>query len=192
VSEARADPLRGCKAALFVLLAVNAALYAARGTAFEALDSLAWLLLLALFALETGRPRLADRARALVRALRLAAAAAIAAAALGYAREGEALDAANSALWIAVVIVLELKVRLARAAARGRAAFAALAGSLYLGLAALAAVRFARGEWFDGYDAALWLLAFAAIELDVLRLAASRREHAGRIAARAAGAGLER
>ncbi|MCW5576043.1 MAG: hypothetical protein KIT13_08105 [Burkholderiales bacterium] len=51
---ARTDAL---KPAIFALLAVNAAVYATAGRLSEGLDALAWYLLLALFELETRRPR---------------------------------------------------------------------------------------------------------------------------------------
>jgi hypothetical protein len=232
----------GLKAAVFALLACNTAYYLLGGAWTKALDALAWLTLLALFALETGfdgafgalkprptavpnavavgrgfiapsrmiasvvrrfrtRPRdtlaerpvagtgakarcpqtagfasseSARRAVAAIRGLRLAAAAAVGAAAIGYAYQNEWLDAVNTALWIAVVVLLESEVRSPGAIARHRAWFTATAATLYAGLGALVLVWAWRGEWFDAYDAALWLAAFAMIEMDVLRV--SRRE----------------
>ena len=32
-----------------------------------------------------------------------------------------------------------------------------------------------RGEWFDAYDAVLWLIAFVLIEMDALKLGAGNR-----------------
>ena len=190
---------------MFALLACNTAYYLFGGAWTEALDALAWLTLLALFALETGfdgafgalKPRpttvpnaiavgrgfiapsrmiasvvrrlRAPRAKAAIRGLRLAAAAAVGAAAIGYAYQNEWLDAVNSALWIAVVVLLEIEVRNPGAVARRRAWFTATAATLYAGLGALVLVWAWRGVWFDAYDAALWLTAFAMIEMDVLR-----------------------
>ncbi len=159
------------KAVVFALLACNTAYYLFGGAWTEALDALAWLTLLALFALETGfegrfRARIT---KAAIRGLRLAAAAAVGAAAIGYAYQNEWLDAVNSALWIAVVVLLEFEVRNPGAVARRRAWFTATAATLYAGLGALVLVWAWRGVWFDAYDAALWLTAFAMIEMDVLR-----------------------
>lgn len=160
----------GFKLAVFVLLIANSAVFAAKGTLSEGLDSLAWLTLLVLFELETAHGhRLSGlRTVTVVHAVRLGAAVAILAAAIGYLYEESWLDAVNAWLWIAVVILLETEVRCARAVAQHRAAFAASAAVLYGGLA-LAVLAWAwRGEWFDAYDAALWLMAFAAIEMNVL------------------------
>ena len=162
----------GCKVAVFVLLACNTAYYLFGSTWAKGLDALAWFTLLALFAVETefaGRLP-ARRAMVIVRALRLAAAAGIGAAAIGYAYQREWLDTINTALWIAVVVLLESEVRNPGVVTRHRAWFTATAAILYAGLGALVLVWAWRSAWFDAYDAALWLAAFAMIEMDVLKI----------------------
>ena len=161
----------GFKAAVFALLAYNTAYYLFGRAWTQALDALAWLTLLALFALETGFDgRFRARAMAAIRGLRLTAAAAVGAAAIGYAYQSEWLDAVNTGLWIAVVVLLEFEVRSPGAVARRRGWFTVTATTLYAGLGALVLVWAWRGDWFDAYDAALWLTAFAMIEMDVLQL----------------------
>ena len=155
---------------MFALLVLNTGIYLASGTFSEGLDSIAWLVLLALFQLETGASE-ALRARiplAAVHGIRLAALAAVGAAAAGFLYNAEWLDAANSGLWIAVVVLLEVEVRRPAAVAAHRASFTAVTGLLYAGLIAVALVWLLRGDWFDAYDAALWLVAFATIEMDIL------------------------
>lgn len=156
---------------ILALLACNSTYYLIAGRASEALDSVAWFVLLILFMLESARAaRLASSgALRIVRAARLVAAVAVGAAAIGYVSEREWLDAANIFLWIAVVALLESEVRYPAAVARRRRAFTGAATLLYSGLAALAAVWLARGEWMDAWDAALWLTAFGVLELDLLR-----------------------
>ena len=166
-------------AAIFPLLVVNTLVFLVSGTPNEALDSVAWLILLALFELETGRviTLRGRRVTTAIRAMRLGAIAALVAALAGYVREQEWLDVLNVGLWIAVVALLELEVRRPEAARQHRATFSAAAVALYLGLTALAVAWLWRGDWFDAYDAALWLVAFAAIEMNVLgRNPASARE----------------
>jgi hypothetical protein len=159
------------KGAVFALLTCNTAVYAIAGTLSEALDSIAWLLLLASFDLETGLGGRfgAGRAAAVLRAVRIGASAAILAAGAGYVREGEWLDALNTGLWIGVVALLEFEVRRPAAVIRHRTRVKAGATLLYAGLAALVAAWLWQGAWFDAYDAALWLIAFIAIELGLLR-----------------------
>lgn len=163
--------LRHVRPLLFLLLAVNAVVYATAGRFSEGLDAFAWYLLLALFELETRRPHWSRRPRVAMTldVLRLLAAAAVAIAAASYVVEGEWLDAANALLWIGVVIVLELEVRLPQTAARFRRLVIGSAFALYAALAAVALAWLLRGEWLDGYDALLWIAAFALIELDLFR-----------------------
>ena len=160
----------GLKAAVFALLAINTAIFLSTGSLSEALDSVAWLMLLVLFELETGGIARTHGARIMkiVRALRLCAAAALVAALVGYARSAEWADVTNVTLWCAVVGLLEFEVRWPAIFARHRAVFAAAAAFLYFGLATLAGLWLWRGEWFDAYDAVLWLIAFATLEMDVL------------------------
>ena len=171
------------KAAVFALLACNTAVYAILGTLSEALDSIAWLLLLASFELETGLGGRfgAGRLAAVLRALRIGASAAILAAGLGYVRDREWLDALNIGLWIGVVALLEFEVRYPAAVARHRARYTAASATLYCGLAALVFAWLWQGDWFDAYDATLWLVAFATIEINVLGIV--RSAVAGREAA---------
>ena len=156
---------------MFALLACNTAVYAIAGTLSEALDSVAWLLLLASFELETGLGGRFGwgRAAAILRAVRIGASAAILAAGVGYVRDGEWLDALNIGLWIGVVALLEFEVRRPAATMRHRARLKGGATLLYAGLAALVAAWLWQGDWFDAYDAALWLTAFMTIELGLLR-----------------------
>jgi hypothetical protein len=103
-----------------------------------------------------------------LRYARLLAAFGVLAATVGYVFEENLLDAVNTILWIAVVVLLEIEFRKPALAARRRFEFSAVAVALYGGLALLVTIWAWRGEWFDAYDALLWLLAFATIELDVM------------------------
>ena len=166
------------KLAVFVLLAGNAVIYAGTGTENEALDSVAWFVLLVLFEIETAFGAVMQQHRGaapVIHLIRFLAALAIAAAALGYLREGAWLDAVNAMLWIGVVALLEFEVRYPVAASAQRAALLSIASMLYGALATVVLVWAWQGEWFDAYDALLWLVAFVAIELTVQRRV-SRRE----------------
>jgi len=158
---------------LYVLLAGNTLWFLGVAPWTKGLDSLAWFALLMLFALETvNRPWLEKmHARGLVHLLRFGAAAAIAASAWGYLQQHEWLDAINIGLWILVVVLLECELRFAHWVARLRRLFTTGAIVLYGVIAALIPLWALRGEWIDAYDAVLWLIAFALIEMDVLKLA---------------------
>jgi hypothetical protein len=158
------------KAALLLLLGINAAIYAATGRISEVLDALAWFTLLLLFELETRGPAWARRPRTALAldGLRLLATGAIVWAATAFIEEGEWMDAANAWLWIGVVLLLELEIRAPERMTRWRRSTVAVAILLYTALTVIAAAWWLHGEWFDGYDAVLWIAAFALLELDLL------------------------
>ena len=161
----------GFRIAIFALLAFNAAYYLYAGALSKGLDATAWLVLLALYALETGfGGRIGTpRAAAAMRTLRLIAAAGVCTAGIAYLIERNSLDAINTGLWIAVVVLLEFEVRRPREVARYRRWFSAAAAILYSALALLVLAWGWLGEWFDAYDALLWLIAFATVEMDILK-----------------------
>jgi hypothetical protein len=162
------------KSVLFSLLAADTAYFALAGSASKAIDAAAWLVLLVLYEVESRSAHTQRRdIRIAVRALRLAAAAGVVAATIGYVLEDNGLDTVNSVLWIGVVVLLEIEFRLPALVQRARSSFMAAGAVLYGGLALLVAAWAWRGEWFDAYDATLWLLAFATIEMDALRAEAA-------------------
>lgn len=156
---------------IYALLAANTAWYLATAPWSKGLDSIAWYALLMLFAVETAAPPwlAKPQARHLLHGLRAFAACAIVAATVAYLDERNWLDALNIGLWILVVVVLECELRFPQAAPQHRRLFAAAAGVLYAGIAALIPLWALDGAWLDAWDAALWLAAFALIELDLLR-----------------------
>lgn len=157
------------KRAVYALLALNIALYALFGTATQIIDSAAWIVLLALFEIETAHgASLTPRRRLAVHLVRFTAAVGVLAAAIGYVLEREWLDAANTWLWVAVVVLLEIEVRFPLAVERRQRLFWSCTGALYAALGALVLAWAWHGEWLDAWDAALWLTAFFAIELNVL------------------------
>ena len=161
-------------ALLFGLLACNTTYYIIAGRLSEALESVAWYVLLILFTLESRHAHRLRSARALavlhaMQVARLLAMLAIATTAVLYVREKEWLDAANLCVWIAVVALLEIEIRRPVAVVAHRLAFSLTAAALYAALGVLAVIWLARGEWMDAWDAALWLAAFGILELNLLR-----------------------
>ncbi len=155
------------KALLFALLAADLAYFVLTGATSKAMDAAAWLTLLGLFEAESrlgARPRHAYAVLAL-RTARLLAAAGVILAMLRYLLEDNALDSVNSVLWIGVVIMLETQFRRPQFVARFRTAVKSVAVVLYGGLAVLVVIWAWRGAWLDAYDALLWLIAFAWLEL---------------------------
>lgn len=157
------------KAVVFALLAGNTAYFAWIGATSKAIDAAAWLALLTLFVAETRLAgRLHDRGRLALRAARLAAGAAVVGATLRYVFDESVLDTVNSLVWIAIVVLLEMQFRYPQVVARSRTIFTVTALALYGALGVLVVMWGVRAEWFDAYDALVWLVAFATIELDVI------------------------
>ena len=161
---------RAWKPLLLALLAANTVYYAVAGTTSKAVDASAWLVLLVLFELEARLAGARSGVKTAVRMARLMAGAGVIAATIGYVFDDNVLDAFNSALWIAVVVLLEIEFRKPALAARAPRAFAATAFALYGGLALLVLVWAWRREYVDAYDALLWLIAFATIEYEAIGL----------------------
>jgi hypothetical protein len=154
---------------LFGLIGANTIYFGATGATSKFIDAAAWLTLLALFLAET---RLAhrmrdERARSIVRALRLLAAAGVFAAVIGYVFDENVLDAVNAALWIALVVLLEIELRFGGSTHHARHALRVALAAVYTGLAVLVVLWALRGMWLDAYDAVLWLAAFVLLEHDI-------------------------
>jgi hypothetical protein len=165
---------RAFKWSVYGLLALNLGLFLLFETLVEALDSLGWLVLLGVFEWESttlGRPRSAGETAALWGAQAVGYAIVVLAWA-GYAREGMWLDFANASLWLGVVLALAFDVRFPPGDAahlRAHRARQAARGVLYAGLFGLALWWTTAGELLNGFDAALWLLCFFAVEGNILR-----------------------
>jgi hypothetical protein len=157
------------KYVLFGLLATNTVFYVIRGTQSQAVDAVAWLALLVLFEVETTQAiHWTSAVGAALRLIRVAAACLVLFAAAGHLASGSWLDAVNSALWIAVVLLLEAEVRYAGFAHGHRRFITVVAALLYSGLALMVLIWIWRADWMDAYDALLWLLGFVTIELNLL------------------------
>ena len=162
------------KWSVYGLLALNLGLFLLFETPVEALDSLGWLVLLGVLERETGtlgEPRSARETAALW-AAQGGAYIIVVLAWAGYAREGMWPDFANASLWLGVVLALAFDVRFPPGAAahlRAHRARQAARGVLYAGLTALALWWTTAGEPLNGFDAALWLLCFFAVEGNILK-----------------------
>jgi hypothetical protein len=175
---------------VYGLLAADIVLYARYGRATELVDTAAWFVLLLLFEWETGGWRMPTRARVVVHVLRVLAGLAVALAVAGYAWEREWLDFANESVWLAVVVLLEVEVRVPREARELHRWRRWITTLLYAALVAFMLVWLADGlvgdepshALLDAADALLWLVAFATIELNVFGLGPGRNAKRGRIA----------
>lgn len=161
------------KWSVYALLALDVALYAAHGTLTETLDTAAWLTLLLLFEWETGGWRRGPHATRVAHAARMLASLVVAWACVDYAVQREWLDFGNAATWLAVVLALELEVRIPAHRRRLHVARRAVTWALYVALVGFIGAWLTlggddvEGAWLDAWDASLWLAAFVVIELNL-------------------------
>lgn len=174
------------KRAVYALLALDVALYAAHGTLTETLDTAAWLALLLLFEWETGGWPRGPRSVHVVHGLRAVASLVVAWACVDYALQREWLDFANAATWLAVVLALELEVRVPAHRRRFHAGRRFVTWALYVALVGFIVAWLvlggsdADGAWLDAWDATLWLAAFVAIELNLFAPRGAAATESGR------------
>lgn len=183
-------PRRGVvvfKWSVYALLTLDVVLYATHGTLTETLDTAAWLVLLLLFEWETGGWAHGQRFKGHAQRLRVLAALVVAWACVDYALEREWLDFSNAATWLAVVLALELEVRVPLDGRRFHAVRRLVTWLLYLALAGFIAAWLVsaggdvEGAWLDAWDATLWLAAFVVIELNLFAPASTTRGRGTRI-----------
>lgn len=156
------------KLAILALLTLNALIYALVDTLTGALDAIVWLVLLVLYEVETNQNSLPISESAL-QATRNALIAVIVLVFFSYLLNGEWLDVLNTLLWLALIALMELEVRWQDLVTRHRMLFWLLTVTTFCGLVVTAALWFWQGAWLDGYDAVLWIAAFALVEVDIFR-----------------------
>ncbi len=156
------------KLAILALLTTNAITYAIVDTWTSAIDATAWLILLVMYELETlnGRSPFADRT---LHAIRNVLIATIALVFFSYLNDNEWLDVTNSLLWFALIALLELEMRYPDKVTRYPQAYWLATISVFVGVVSMVAVWLWQSAWLDAYDAALWIAAFALIEVDIFR-----------------------
>lgn len=162
------------KLALLALLTLNVGVYAATGDRLNAMDALCWVLLWIMFELETlGRASpFGSAGRRLVRNVLIAVIVTVFAL---YIAGGEWLDVGNAVLWFVLVALLELEIRRPRLVLAHPRAYWLATVAVFVGLLALVAVWLYRAAWLEAYDALLWIVAFATLDVDIFRFLQLRK-----------------
>lgn len=169
------------KAMVYVALLANVGVFmwdAENLLAPKAIDQIGWVIILAVFEWETGRMQQGE-------ALNSISAGALAAELVGYACAlfalthyigiRDSVEIANAAAWLAIsgLIWFDLfRPEGARGLARS-----VLRWSLYLVTFLCALLWWRDGAWLDFWDAAIWIVCFFVIEINIfgLRVAGLRR-----------------
>jgi hypothetical protein len=162
------------KLVIVALITLNAVIYAIVDTLTSAVDALAWLVLLVLYELEAnGAAPMAENTLHRIRNVLIAV---IALVFVSYVHDSEWLDVVNSALWFALIALLELEVRWPDKVFKYRQGYWWATVTVFAGLVAMVITWAWHSAWLDVYDATLWIVAFASIEVDIFQL--FQRKHA--------------
>lgn len=155
------------KLAILALLTLNVFIYAVNDTMTSAVDALVWVALLLMFELETLKAApIAGRTLHWIRNVLITVIVLVFGS---YIRDNEWLDVVNSLLWFALIALLELEVRWPRKVLEHQQVFWLITVAVFTGLVAMVAAWIWQADWLDAYDAALWIAAFATIEVDIFR-----------------------
>jgi hypothetical protein len=159
------------KLGLLLLLIVNAIAFMVRSEWNDALDSCAWILLMALYEIETGRIPLDGYHRFDAPWIRNLAILVVVFAETSYFFEGAWLDGIYSLLWLLVLALFESQSRFPAKVAAQTGLFKLAGMTLGIGMAGVIGAWLQQGAWFNAYDALLWTTAFLVIDLDLVRRA---------------------
>lgn len=156
------------KLAIVFLLLVNFLVYAIADTWIKGLDALVWLALLILYELEANK--VAESLEPGLGRLRTILVILVPLVFLGYMKNKEWLDVVNSLFWFALIALLESEIRWPETVFEYRNIYWLATIIVLGGLAVMVLVWLWRSAWLDAYDAALWLVAFSTIEVDIFKI----------------------
>jgi hypothetical protein len=166
------------KWSIYSLLFINMILFFMHQTIIEGLESLAWLVLLFLLEWETSQmdqDYTSSLERFILQGGRFLAYIVIVYSAyeygtVNYIDENGMLDLFNATIWILVALLIEYEIfyekNFHQIAVKILGLFKI---ALYIGLFVVAILWQLDGEWLDFYDAALWIVCFFFIELNILQ-----------------------
>lgn len=166
------------KWSIYGLLFVNMLLFFMEQTIIEGVESLAWLVLLLLLEWETSQldkdySSLAEKL--FLQIGRLIAYILIVYSAYeygtsAYIEENGLLDIYNAIIWIAVALLIEYEIFYEKHFHHIAVKFLSFIKiAVYVSLFIIAILWQIDGEWLDFYDAALWIVCFFFIELNILQ-----------------------
>jgi hypothetical protein len=156
------------KIALALLLLANALLFFTRGEYNDSFDSLAWIVLMVLYEIETGNLPALKASAPPFRWIRNLAVAIVVIAELSYLLEGAWLDGLYSLLWLLVVVLFEIESRYPAEVATHPRLFRTAGLALALGMIGVIIAWLLEGSYFNAYDGVIWSLAFLIIDLDLV------------------------
>lgn len=162
------------KLAILALLTLNIFIYAVVDSLISAVDALAWVILLIMYELEASKI-LESFPDATIHSIRNAMIAVIVLIFFYYIYDNEWLDVLNTLLWLGLIVLMELEIRFPESINRQKQLFSFATIGVFLSLVWVALAWLWRSSWLDAYDAALWITAFALIEVDIFKFLQIKR-----------------
>lgn len=159
------------KAVILALLLMNAGLFLVRGEFNDSFDSLAWIVLMILYEVDSGKIDGLVPSSLKAQPVRQTAVLVVILAELSYWLEGAWLDGLYSLEWILVVALFEFETRMPQWVAMHPFHFRAMGLALMLSMMGVIGAWLSEGSYFNAYDAILWSIAFLIIDLDILNSA---------------------
>ncbi len=156
------------KLAILMLLAIDVVSYAFVGTLPRFLDALAWMLLLVIY--EVKSMEVVFISETIMSMVRNTLIAVIGWVLLRYFLDHQWLDVTNSALWFIMIILFELKMHWPSIVQQYQSVYNVTNLTVLAGLGIVAFFWLLDFAWLDAFDAVLWLVALAVIDLDVFKL----------------------
>lgn len=173
---------------IYGLLFVNMTLFFSNETIEEGIDSLAWLIVLLLLEWETSqlnKDSLYQLEQYLVRGVRgvsyiIIVYTTFAYGTQEYIADNGNLDLFNALIWLAVIFLIEYEILFGNSFQTIFGKFISILKILlYSALFAIALLWQFDGEWLDFYDAALWIICFFFVELNILQYEETIEENKG-------------
>lgn len=155
------------KLLLFLLLAINTLLYSLHDSLTSTLDAFAWLVLLITYELETlSKPVIR---LSWLRAIRNGILIVLVWVFFSYVHSADWLDIIQTLLWYLMIVLLELEVRWPAKVQQYPRTYSLATLGVFASLTAMVVVFALHSAWLDSYDALLWLIAFATLDVDILK-----------------------
>jgi hypothetical protein len=175
LNKMRTLPYPKFKLAILLLLSLNIVLFSLFDSITSAVDALSWVALLVMYELEAigGGQLIAENTQQNIRNGLIVV---IAVVFLKYLHDQEWLDIINGSLWLVLIALLELEIRWPDKIAANKQLFWFATVAVFTGLLGMVAAWLWQAAWLDAYDAALWISAFALIEVDIFRLLQLKRD----------------
>ena len=162
------------KLTILILLTLNALIYAVLDSVIAAVDAFAWLAFLLSFECETLNLPFTIKEDWLHK-IRNGLIALIVLVSIGYLFIGDLLNLLNSVFWIGLIVLLEVEIRAPNWISSNPTQFWIASISVISGLLGMVLIWGWLGNWLDAYNGALWISAFALIEVDLFRFLRIRR-----------------